>query len=159
MLTLWLYICHHRQASRSHRGPKITTLSVRDYLYFLDLLEYECISDHQPCCSKFLYLRLWEEPLHHKSFSPLSLDHVQAAKQSSKLPNKGSSCQRNRLEHGARDSNDNEQWSTNTIIEVDDDDDGEKKNNNGLLIELIRTCLQGWSPRSGCQICWPQISP
>ena len=159
MLTLWLYISHHRQGSRFHRGPEIITLSIRDHLFLLDLLEYECISDHQPCCSKFLYLRLWEEPLHHKSLSPLSLDHVQAAKQRFELPNKGSSCQRNRLEHGARDSNDNEQWSTNTIIEVDDDDDGEKKNNNCLLIDLIRTCLQGSSPRSGHQICSRPISP
>ena len=66
-------------------------------------------ADHQPGCSKFLYLRLWEEPLHHKSLSPLSFDHVQAAKQRFELPNKGSNCQRNRLEHGARASNDNKQ--------------------------------------------------
>ena len=81
MLTLWLYISHHRQGSRFHRGPEIITLSIRDHLFLLDLIDYECISDHQPCCSKFLYLRLWEEPLHHKSLSPLSLDHVQAAKE------------------------------------------------------------------------------
>ena len=88
MLTLWLYISHHRQESRFHRGPKIISLSVRHHLYFLDLIEYEYllkISDNQ-LCSKFLYLRLWEEPLHHKSLSPLSLDHVQAAKQRFKLP-------------------------------------------------------------------------